>query len=156
MIVLAPQTLKEFYEVRRTILELMDNPYMPEGTLNRTLQEKLDHIEYEIVKLVDNSFKKLCSNKNAVSYNQLAAMSEIELSDLITVCWREAQFNGGFTKDNVRYIQVGVERFNYNVLHNRLQWSDAEGDATVDYSDPDAKVHHLGDSKYQYGIYKIN
>jgi hypothetical protein len=156
MIVLAPQTLKEFYEVRRTILELMDNPYMPEGKLNQTLQEKLDHMEYEIVKLVDNSFKKLCSNKNAVSYNQLAAMSEIELSELITVCWREAQYYGRFTKDNVRYIQVGVENFKYNEQLNILEWSNAESEPDVQCDDHDTKIHHLGDSKYQYSIYKIN
>jgi len=108
MIVLAPKTLKEFYEVRRTILELMDNPYMPEGELNSTLRDKLEYVQYQITTWVGKHFDQLVTSENAVSYNQLAAMTEIELSDLVTICWREAQYNGGFTDVNVRCYEVGV------------------------------------------------
>ena len=54
MIVQPPKTIDEFLEVRKTCLELMGNPYCDEFMF-RSLSDKIDLIDKEIIKLKLNS-----------------------------------------------------------------------------------------------------
>ncbi len=102
----------------------------------------------------DKELIKHCKKENSLSYNQLKEMNQKELDQLLSVCWKEAQYKGGYNENSLRCYASGVRFLTYHQEHNILGWSDDEGDPNVEYKSPDEKVHHIDDGTWGYGIYK--
>ncbi len=102
------------------------------------IQELLDHCTYE----------------NALSYNDIINMTDVELENLISICWHET--HGIYYNENTfRCDSDGLFNIEYTQELTRLEWEDNEGGASIyRYEDLNAKIHRLGDGEWDYGIYK--
>lgn len=50
----------------------------------------------------DKELIKHCTESNALSYNELKEMDQDELDQVFSVCWKDAQYNGGYNIDSLR------------------------------------------------------
>lgn len=101
----------------------------------------------------DKKLLKHCSEENSLSYNELKLMTQEELDEVFSLCWKDAEFEG-YSERTLRCSATGVRFLIYHDKHNVLDWSDDDGDPNIDYSDPNNKIHRIGDGTWTYGIYK--
>lgn len=101
----------------------------------------------------DKKLLKYCSEENSLSYNELKLMTQEELDELFSVCWKDAEFDG-YSEETLRCSATGVRFLIYHEKSKVLDWSDDDGDPNVSYRDPSSKIHHLTNGRWSYGIYK--
>ena len=109
--------------------------------------------------MTDKELLKHCIEENSLSYNELKEMTQEELDQVFSMCWKDPDYNGGYNERTLRASATGIRYLIYHKSKNSewssiLDWSDDEGDPNIDYDNPDQKVHHLGDGTWKYGIYK--
>ena len=96
--------------------------------------------------MTDNEIVKHCTEKNALSFNDIKDMSPDQLSNLISVCFHEGK---------LRTYEQGISKIRYNKKNNwfEISWDDEEGDNEVNVYSLDEKIH-VNDNEWSYGIYK--
>jgi hypothetical protein len=96
---------------------------------------------------------KHCKRKNALSYNELKLMSNEELEQVFSLCWKDAE-SDGYSEETLRCSTTGINSLVYHEKYSVLDWSDDDGDPNIRYGNPDDKIHHLSNGRWSYGIYK--
>lgn len=102
----------------------------------------------------DKELLKHCIEENSLSYNELKEMTQEELCQVFSMCWKDPDYNGGYNERTLRASATGIRDLIYHEKSKILDWSDDDGDPNIDYQNTDEKIHHLGDGTWQYGIYK--
>lgn len=83
--------------------------------------------------------------ENALSYNDVVGMTSEQLKSVVSVCWHE---------NSLRCYAEGISTVNFDSIRQTINWSDNDGDPSIENYNPDQKIHQLGDGEWDYGIYK--
>lgn len=96
--------------------------------------------------MTDKEIVKHCTEKNALSFNDIKDMSPDQLSNLISVCFHEGK---------LRTYEQGISNIRYNKKNNwfEISWEDEEGDNEVNVYSLDEKIL-VNSDEWSYGIYK--
>ena len=83
----------------------------------------------------------------AVTPRELQAMTEEELSGLMSYVWHD----GRPRCDTIGITDLKVTQGTYSV---RVEFSDRNSDPDFEVLDMDTKIHNKGDGEWNYGVYR--
>lgn len=86
----------------------------------------------------------------AITAEELKKMTNSELSELLTVCWKRGKHR--YDTIGITDVQIDEEQPDGYVMVN---WSNDSGDPDV-YIKPNEKIDNVGDGDWNYGLYKKN
>lgn len=90
----------------------------------------------------------------AITFSELKEMDEEELKNLTSYCWRDGDPRCGCKGVSDLKIEL-YETGNNSGQIKIVNWSDSDGDPTIDGPYPlSKKIHKLGDGTWNYGLYR--
>ncbi|CAG7579793.1 MAG: hypothetical protein SLAVMIC_00096 [uncultured marine phage] len=95
------------------------------------------------------------NRKNALTANEVLAMTDEERSKLWSACWHDSRYDA--PRCGCRGIQnFKIEQTEYSGDRFIVSWDDRDGSPRILISSCDEKIHQTGDGEWDYGLYKTN
>lgn len=86
----------------------------------------------------------------AITVEELSKMSEKELKQLKSYCWK----NGNPRCDSIGITSVSIVSSGPNTSLFDIEWSDGNGDPNLYGYNKSDKIDNIGDGTWNYGLYK--
>jgi hypothetical protein len=94
---------------------------------------------------------ELLDGYKAITYTELEFMSQSDLDNLISVCWRD----GKYRCDCIGVSNVHFERIeSFGKRYINVSFSDADGDPELTCYNINSEIDNVGDGEWNYGLYK--